>query len=47
MRQFTKGPGIIRYGLYKALLVTKNHSFDAEQKVVRAFKLKLDVVTGN
>lgn len=43
MTQLAKETGITRDGLYKALSLTGNPSFDTVQKVVRAFGLKLDV----
>ena len=45
MTQLSKETGITRDGLYKALSPTGNPSFDTVQKVVKAFGLKLDVVT--
>lgn len=45
MTQLSKETGITRDGLYKALSPTGNPSFDTVQKVVKAFGLRLDVVT--
>lgn len=45
MTQLARETGITRDGLYKALSPTGNPSFDTVQKVVKAFGLKLDVVT--
>lgn len=45
MTQLSKETGITRDGLHKALSPTGNPSFDTAQKVVKAFGLRLDVVT--
>lgn len=47
MTQLAKETGITRDGLYKALSPTGNPSFDTVQKVVKAFGLKLGVVTSS
>lgn len=43
MTQLAKETGITRDGLYKALSLTGNPSFDTVQKVIKAFGLRLDV----
>lgn len=45
MTQLAKETGITRDGLYKALSPTGNPSFDTVQKVVRAFGLRMDIIT--
>lgn len=45
MTQLSKETGITRDGLYRAPPPTGNPSFDTVQKVIRAFGLKLNIVT--
>lgn len=45
MTQLAKETGVTRDGLYKALSPTGNPSFDTVQKVVRAFGLRMDIIT--
>lgn len=47
MTQLSKGAGITRDGLYKALSPTGNPSFNAAQEAIRVFGLKLDDATVN